>query len=176
MLEKKKIPPRGVPERDAYYMEKAFWVASKSKDPRTQVGAVIISPKNEPISDGYNGPPRRIKDELINWDRPEKYAFVIHAEANAIKHAGGKCLDGATVYITAPPCPACMLDIAATTIERVVYFKPKSEEGSMIADPTKWALTEQIAELASVKLIPFQGNLNWMRDRVTWMEKMGVFG
>jgi dCMP deaminase len=176
MTEKKRVPPRDVPDRDTYYIGKAFVVASKSKDPRTQVGAVIISAKNKPISDGYNGPPRRIRDELINWDRPDKYPFMIHAEDNAIKHAEGKCLDGATIYITAPPCPACMLDISWTTIERVVYFKPKAQEGSMLGDATLWAQTLEIAQLAGVRLEEFHGNLNWIRDRVKVMEKLGVFG
>jgi dCMP deaminase len=176
MSEKKKVPPRVVPERDAYYLGKAFWVAAKSKDPRTQIGAIIISPQNEPISDGYNGPPRRIKDELINWDRPDKYPFMIHAEDNAIKHAGGKCLDGATIYVTAPPCKACMLDIASTTIDRVVFFRPKLEPGSMVGDTADWEITKQIADWSGVQLIEFDGNLNWMRDRQELMAQAGVFG
>ena len=37
-------PPRKVPPRDDYYMGIAFWIASRSKDPNTQVGAVLAHP------------------------------------------------------------------------------------------------------------------------------------
>ena len=176
--EKKKLPPRAVPNRDDYYMGEAFWIASKSKDPRTQVGARLVSDHNDPISTGYNGPPKNINDNSIDWDRPAKYPFVIHAEDNAIKRAKrkGECLKGATLYVTAPPCKACMLDIVEAEIARVVYFRPKTDSGSLLANDEEWATTQEIAKLGCVRLDQFQGNLNWMRDRIAWMESIGVFG
>lgn len=171
----KKVPPRQVPHRDDYYMGLAFWVASKSKDPRTQIGAILISSNNEPLSSGYNGPPRNIPDTNINWDRPHKYPFIRHAEVNAISYARGPLL-GATLYVTAAPCSACMLDIAAEGIKRVIYFKPRTEPGSMLADDSEWQKTQEIAQLSFVQLDQFTGNLNWMRDRIKWMEELGVFG
>ena len=171
----KKVPPRQVPPRDDYYMGLAFWVASKSKDPKTQIGAIIVSDNNEPLGSGYNGPPRNIPDTSINWDRPYKYQFMRHAEINAISYARGP-LAGATIYITGAPCSACMLDIAAEGIKRVVYFRPKAEPGSMLADDSEWQKTQEIAQLSLVQLDLFAGNLNWMRDRIKWMEQLGVFG
>jgi dCMP deaminase len=177
-MSKKKIPPRTVPTRDEYYLGKAFWIACKSKDPRTQVGAVIIAADNDPISTGYNGPPKRINDSAINWDRPDKYPFIIHAEDNAIKRAKKKqaVLLGSTLYVTGPPCRACMLDIVEAEIARVVFFRPKLEPGSMLNDDSEWKITQEIAQLGQVRLEEFQGNLNWMRDRIPWMESIGVFG
>jgi dCMP deaminase len=173
MSNKKKVLPRRVPSCDDYYMGLAFWVASRSKDPHTQVGAVIVSFKNEPISTGYNGLPRGISDDQIDWDRPDKYDWIIHAESNAIKYANGS-LSNSTLYITAPPCNKCMLEIAAVDIRRVVYFMPKIvDEKSSLVD--KLQKTLEIANMASVILEEYKGNLNWMRDRFMFMEKLGIF-
>ena len=173
----KKVPPRQVPNRDEYYMGEAFWIASKSKDPRTQVGCRIVGVENDPISTGYNGPPKKINDNSIDWDRPAKYPFIIHAEDNAIKRAKkkGECLRNATVYITAPPCKACMLDLVEAEVSKVVYFRPKTDSGSLLANNEEWTCTQEIARLGGVQLEQFKGNLNWMRDRIAWMESIGVF-
>ncbi len=168
-----KVPPRQTPPRDDYYMGRAFWAAKKSKDPRTQVGAYIVSSTNEPISSGYNGPPSLIPDDEVNWDRPHKYPFIHHAEDNAIWYGRHKCMHGATIYVTAPPCKSCMLDIVRSGITRVVFFKPKVEEGSMLS--ADWDITQEIASLGRVWVSEFCGNLNWMREEVMLMEKLGIF-
>lgn len=154
----------------------AFWMASFSKDPDTQVGAVVISDNNEPLGWGYNGPPREISDFQVNWDRPYKYDFMRHAEINAITFCGGRNLKGATLYVTAPPCKKCMLDIAASQIRKIIYFPYQSKDGnSMLHKYEDLVIAEEIAKLASITLSEFKGNLNWMRDRIEWMANLGIF-
>ena len=46
---------RNVIGRDNYFINIADEVATRSKDPSTQVGAVIVDEKHRPISFGYNG-------------------------------------------------------------------------------------------------------------------------
>ena len=41
--------------RDQYFINIAHEVASRSKDPSTKVGCVIVDEKHRPISFGYNG-------------------------------------------------------------------------------------------------------------------------
>jgi dCMP deaminase len=72
VLTLKKIPPRLVPPRDDKYMGLAFMMAGFSKDPNTQVGAIIVDRKNHPLGWGYNGPPSEILDCDVNWGRPDK--------------------------------------------------------------------------------------------------------
>ena len=172
----KRIPPRDVPLREDYYMGMAFWIASKSKDPNTQVGAIIISNKNSVLGSGYNGPPRQIDDNAINWDRSYKYDFICHAEENAIDYAFGSLSD-ATIYVTAQPCVKCMLRIVKSGIKSVVYYpmNKKTDNGSMLAVEEMQKKTEEIATLGGVFLSEFDGNLNWMRDRMKWMESIGIF-
>lgn len=173
-MSKKKTSPRKVPSRDDFYMGLAFWIASRSKDPKTQCGALIVDPQNCPLGMGYNGPPAKIKDDDIDWSRPEKYPFIIHAEENAIKHSFGD-LEGSTIYVTGMPCNKCMLTIVDSGIKRVVYKPVEADSGSMLSDATIAAKTEQIAQLGGVRIDKFFGNLNWMRDRISFMESLGIF-
>lgn len=113
----------------------------------------------------------------MNWNRPHKYHLIRHAEVNAIKHAKGDT-KGATIYVTAPPCPACMLAIVDAEIDRVVYFPvPKKKEGSsMIKNQKLWKQTKEIAERGSVKLEQFSGNISWLKDHIVYLEELGIFG
>ena len=168
------INMREVPERDEFYLGMAFWAASKSKDPNTQCGAFIIGKDNSPIGWGYNGPPRKIKDESIKWTRPEKYDYIIHAEVNAISHSKAS-LEGATIYVTAKPCKNCILNIINSGISRVVYFPFLSkDEHSMLKNADISNKTDELARLAGIDLIEFKGSLKWMKNRIDWMQSSGI--
>lgn len=104
---------------DAWYLEIAKTVSTKSKDPSTKVGAVIVR-DHRPLGFGYNGFPRGIADEEERWERPEKYEHVVHAELNAILNVQGSC-EGATLYTTHFPCGECAKAIIQSGILRVVY-------------------------------------------------------
>lgn len=172
-----KTGPRIAPNRDEFYLGMALWYAGKSKDPSTQCGAVIISADNKPLGWGYNGPPKSIDDNLMDWSRPAKYAFIKHAERNAIKHACGD-LCGSTIYVTARPCPDCMLEIADFEIAKVVYYPyaPRDDESSMLRNDKLWQDTENIANQAGVELVEFSDDLDWMIDRYNWMIDAKIFG
>lgn len=171
-----KVGPRIVPSRDDYYMGMAFWISRKSKDPHTQMGTYIVNQENKCMGIGYNGPPRCVDDNSINWDRPSKYNWVVHSEENAIINS---CYDlnYCTLYVTGKPCKSCMLKIANAGITRVVYFPFKSKDSkSMFGDENAMDETDEIAKLTRVKLEVFSGNLNWMRDDLEKMINLGIFG
>jgi len=171
-----KRKPRYVPTRDEKYMGLAFWIASFSKDPDTQVGALIISDENEPLGWGYNGPPSNFFDIDIDWRRPGKYSFIRHAAANAITHSHGSP-EGSTLYLTTHPCKICILDIVAVKIKKVIYFPfQPDKESSLCVDKETASITEERAKKGKVDLTKFDGNLNWMRDRMGEMNLLGVFG
>ena len=102
-------------------MSLAELVATWSKDPSTQVGAVITDSKNRVISLGFNGYPRGVEDR--NESREEKLRKMIHAEENAIFFAQ-RDLAGATLYVTHPPCARCAAKIVQAGIELVVSQDP----------------------------------------------------
>lgn len=168
--------PRTVPTRDERYMGLAFLHASFSKDPNTQVGAVIVNSNNEITGTGYNGPPKLINDDAIDWSRPNKYPFIKHAEANAIDHSLMPTV-GSTLYVTGKPCGNCMLKIVDAEILKVVYFDMKRvvDIHSMLANEKEFAITDEIAKLSGIQLVAFDGDLTWMRDRITHLEILGIF-
>lgn len=123
MSRTKKLPPREVPTWDQYFLQQAVTASKRSKDPHTQHGAVVVSPANLSLGIGYNGGARRIPDDAFSWSRPAKYAWIYHAEENALwmaRRTGD--LDGCTIYITGHPCPSCMLRIVHAGIIRVVHL------------------------------------------------------
>lgn len=99
-------------------------LALLSKDPSTQVACAILGPGMEIRATGWNGFPRGVNDteERLN-DRPTKYKFIAHAEANAIANAAraGVALDGCALLVTAlHPCNECAKLIIQAGI-RTVY-------------------------------------------------------
>lgn len=178
-----KISPRVVPDRDSKYMGEAWMKAAFSKDPNTQVGAVIVSLNNSPLGSGYNGPPRRINDSDFSWERPpandpdafSKYDVVVHAEINAIDHCYADPA-GATLYVTAMPCPDCMLEIVRKEIQRVVYYDFQSTANSSLQNSYWREKTQKIADLGRVRMEVFEGNLNWVPDWMSRLRDLGIFG
>ena len=56
-----------------YFQNLAHQIKLKSKDERTQIGAVIVGKDKEIVSTGYNSFPRGIDDNIRErQERPEK--------------------------------------------------------------------------------------------------------
>lgn len=99
-------------------------IASWSKDESTQVGAVIVNDRNKILSVGYNGLPIGVDDNVSErQERPTKYKWVVHGEANAIVSAAemGVSLKNATMYCNYLPCCECSKLIIQSGIKEVVY-------------------------------------------------------
>jgi deoxycytidylate deaminase len=91
-----------------FFQEASLW-RQNSHDHQTQCGCVLVKDKTC-ISTGYNGFIRDIDDNVLPRTRPEKYPYMIHAEANAIYNSVrvGRSTLGSTAYITGPPCINCL--------------------------------------------------------------------
>lgn len=115
---------------DEYFMGVALLSAQRSKDPNTQVGACIVSDENRILSVGYNGFPAGCSDDDFPWAREgdflnTKYAYVCHAELNAILNNPGASLKGARIYVALFPCNECSKAIIQSGIREVVYLSDK---------------------------------------------------
>ena len=126
---------------DDRFMELAAFIAGWSKDPSTQVGAVIANDNTKRvISMGFNGFPAGVEDsEDRLLTREIKYEMVVHAEANALLFAGPEA-EGCSLYVTPlPPCARCAVLIIQAGINRVVCPTP---------DKTRepWATQSRISE------------------------------
>lgn len=121
-------------------MSIAALTAQKSKDPSSQIGAVLVKDRRV-ISMGYNGLPQGVSDpnDWPNLDnctapetlmrrneRPEKYHWFEHAERNClynIARQGGVSALGSTMYCACGvPCTDCARGICNSGVGEVVYL------------------------------------------------------
>ena len=120
-----------------YFRELAHVVKKKSKDNRTQIGAVIVGKDKEIVSTGYNSFPRGIDDNMLErQERPEKYFWFEHGERNAIYNAAriGVSTKGTTMYLSCGiPCADCARGIINAGISRIFC-----EKGNHGANGVKW--------------------------------------
>lgn len=147
-----------------YFLSIAEAVATKSKDPITKVGAVIVGPDRQIVSTGFNGFPRNIEEVDWRWQRPIKYNFVVHAEMNAIYNAArhGIPLRGCHIFITGlAPCSKCAMGIIQAGIESVLGAAPapgpsgKWEEDAILANDLFREAGIQLGGIQSPPRIPY---------------------
>lgn len=106
-----------------YFINIAKIIALKSKDKKRQVGAILVSEKNNRIlSTGYNGLPANTNDN-IDWSNRELvHSMIIHAEMNCILYANNK-YENSILYSTLSPCKDCIKIIAAAKIKKIIYLE-----------------------------------------------------
>lgn len=114
---------------DEYFMGLAHLSALRSKDPNTQVGACIVDEDKKVVSIGYNGMPRGCDDDKMPWDREgdfkkTKYAYVVHAELNAILNSP-RTLKDTILYVSLFPCNECAKAIIQSGIKKIYYESDK---------------------------------------------------
>ena len=114
---------------EEYFMGLAHLSGLRSKDPNTQVGAVIVDENNRVVSIGYNGFPSGVSDDEFPWGREggvldTKYAFVVHAELNAILNSQ-RSFRGCSLYVSLFPCNECAKAIIQAGIKRIIFESDK---------------------------------------------------
>lgn len=83
-------------------------VAGWSKDPSTQVGAVLVDSRMRVIGMGYNGFPRGYEAQQEGEvDRETKLSLTVHAEVNAVLNATAATEGSVLVTWPLPPCDRC---------------------------------------------------------------------
>lgn len=117
------------PSWDEFFMRHVYLAASKSKDTRTRIGAVLVRDKHV-ISEGYNGIPMGVCDcNPERYERPEKYFFFEHAERNSIFVCAryGHRTAGTTMYTQGVPCSDCARAAIQAGVAEIVVHKPWQE-------------------------------------------------
>ncbi len=134
---------------DETFMQICRVISERSKDPSTQTGAVIVNKDNIIIGLGYNGFPRGCHDDHLPWNREgefidKKYAYVVHAEANAIFNANTST-EGAKIYCGLFPCNECAKIIIQNGISEIIYESDKYHY-----EPV-WEASRRMLNMAGVK-------------------------
>lgn len=122
---------------DKRYIDMAKLVASWSKDPSTQCGAVIVNADNEIISVGFNGFPKSVADtdQRLN-NRELKYAITLHAERNAILFAKQSLKDCTLYTFPMQCCSECAAMAIQSGIKRHI---------SLSYQPERWQKSFELA-------------------------------
>lgn len=104
-----------------YFMQMAEYVSSRSKDPNTKVGCVIITADKVVAATGYNGLPAGVEDLPERMQRPAKYLWTAHAEENAVALSArlGSRLSGCTAYVTHACCSRCARSLIQAGIKTI---------------------------------------------------------
>jgi dCMP deaminase len=116
---------------DNYFLNLAEETATKSKDPSTKVGCIIVDKQNRIRSTGYNGFPSHVKDFAERYEkREQKLFFVEHAEKNAVYYAArlGVSLDNCKLYVRWHPCHECSKAIIQSGINEVIITNQEARE------------------------------------------------
>lgn len=134
---------------DECFMRMAHVISERSKDPSTQNGAVIADQNNVVVGLGYNGMPRGIEGDNFPWEREggfldTKYAYVCHAEENAIYNSNAST-KGCKLYCTLFPCNECSKAIIQNGITEVVFESDKYHDSEV------WVASRKLLDTAGVK-------------------------
>jgi dCMP deaminase len=159
---------------DKRFLRIAEEVRTWSRDPGTKVGCVLVLDKRI-ISVGFNGFPQNLSDSLeLYQDRDYKLAVTVHSEANAILNAAknGAKTQGATAYVTFPPCSQCAAALIQAGIERVICPNPAQA-------PERWRanfkLGNEMLYNSGVKLLYYsQDDLKCPTETVQCAERIGL--
>lgn len=131
---------------DLFFMKMVYLIANKSKDTSTKIGAIIVNDNNQIIKIGYNGFPIGIDDSVEErFQRPLKYAYTAHAEANAIFFAArdGAKIEGCKLYTNALCCNECAKAVIQSGISEVIYHTPYYAAWKL-QQSTQWSGHENI--------------------------------
>jgi len=121
------------PGWDTYFIRLAELASTRSNCMKRPIGA-IIAKNHRIIATGYNGTPYGTTNCYEGGcDRCNSGARAgtmldlctcVHAEANAILHAGRALCLGSVLYTSTFPCLMCSKTVIQAGISRVVYHKP----------------------------------------------------
>lgn len=137
-------------EWDEYFMKIAETVATKSKDPSSKMGCVIVDARKRVVSLGYNGMIQNADESKMTLsERPMKYYFAIHSEMNAILFAH-QDLTGCTVYNRVATCENCLKYCLQAGIKRFVYKELRVHSHS--SEPQK-SMTNVETDEAVIRLL-----------------------
>lgn len=144
-----------IPVWDDYMMAICFLVSTRSPDTSTKHGSVICDKNYKILGVGYNGWVRGIDDSRVPLERPFKYDWVVHSEANCILNSNlpddrSEC----RLYVTGHCCIDCFKKIAQTGIKKVIYGPVDSV---MVTDHHQEVINH-ICNATGIQMIPYKGD------------------
>ena len=115
---------------DLYFLDMAKFISTKSKDPSTKTGAVVVNGRNEVVGTGYNGFPIGVLDSSERYDnRDLKYKMICHCEMNAILSSNQRPLNCTLYTYPFSSCSNCAKYVIQSGIKICIApIIPKNKE------------------------------------------------
>ena len=154
------------PSWDDYFLGLAFVISARSRDIHTQHGCVITDGENRIIGTGYNSFVQGVDDTKFPTTRPDKYAFMIHSEENALlncKVPPRSCIN-ATAYVTGQPCNNCFQRLIQGGVKRIVAA---DRQGTQLESEETQKIFQLLLEESKVKFERRKIDLNWVFAHLT---------
>lgn len=156
-----KTPPRKAISWDECFMRMAHVISERSKDPSTQAGAVIVDDMNVVVGMGYNGFPRGIDSEKLPWDREgkyeeTKYAYVCHAEENAVYNTGSRSTKNCKIYSMFFPCNECVKTLIQCGVKEIIYADDVRHK-----DRPENNASKRLLKLAKISTRQYKSKFKW---------------
>jgi dCMP deaminase len=126
----------GRPEKqakwDSRYLGLAHHIAQWSKDPRAKVGAVLVNQRlARVVATGFNGFPSNVEDSAERLEnKARKLQMILHAEQNALLHAGRDARECDAYVVGKPVCNVCATLLIQSGVRRVVAAAPRAHTDS----------------------------------------------
>lgn len=157
-------------EWDEYFLKIAETVSTKSKDPSSKMGCVIVDSKKRVVSLGYNGMLQGADESKMTLsERPMKYYFAIHSEMNALIFAH-QDLSGCTLYNRVATCENCLKYCLQAGIKRFVYKELRvhshttDPQRSMTNVETDEAIIRLLASMPEVETLNLTNGKTYIED------------
>ena len=121
----------------AHLVRMAQFLAERTDDPRTGVGAIIANKDMEIKALGWNGFPLKAlygefprASDTDDKVEDKKYPYIIHAEQNALLMRNDKNLKDTTLFVTKTPCDECVPYLQMQGITTIVLDAKLQKEKS----------------------------------------------
>ena len=118
---------------DKFFMKIAWDVASRSKEPSTKVGCVIVDEDNNIIATGCNDYVMERGSKYSTDKKPVRYLISIHAEMRALITAK-RSVKNCKVYVTHASCENCLKHLILAGVKEIIYDKLTTNTGFIQED------------------------------------------
>lgn len=119
------------PSWDEVWSSFAMTISKRSIDPRSKVGAVIVTADNtQVLSVGYNGDQAGGPNEVESLEPGQ--SGCLHAEINSIIKLDYNNPKKKKMYVTMSPCKMCAKAIINAGINEVIYTEKYRDESGIL--------------------------------------------
>jgi deoxycytidylate deaminase len=143
-----------------YFLGLAKVASLRSHDIHTQHGCVITDIHNRILGSGYNGFPKSLDHDKLPLSRPEKYAWMMHAERNALSN----CIirpDNAIAYVTGQCCNDCIMAMWQAGIKKVIMI---DDHGTHKFDENAQKIFDTFIQMSGMEIIKTNPDLSWLKE------------